>query len=728
MERRLAAILAADVVGYSRLMGEDEAGTLARFEGLKAEILDPLIAQHRGRVVKLMGDGFLVEFASVVDALACALAWQDTVEARANQVSEERALRFRIGVNLGDVMVKGDDLYGDGVNVAARLEALAAPGSVLVSRTVYDHANGKLAASFEDLGEKQLKNIAKPVQVYRATKAAEIAHVRFDAESGARPRWHATVAGILVLLIAAAGGVLWLQPWAPREQPASVERMAFPLPDKPSIAVLPFTNMSGDPEQEYFADGITDDLITDLSKIAGLFVIARNSTFAYKGRAVQMRQVAEDLGVRYILEGSVRRDGDQVRINAQLIDATTGGHLWAERYDGDMASVFALQDKVTRKIVEALKVSLTEGEQEQIGHSRTTNVAARDAFLNGWERYQRFTPEDMARAVPYFEKAIELDPGYGRAYAALGLVYFRGCQWKWHEPLGVSYVEAFDISSDYLKKAKEHPTSLAHVLASQILLYDRYHEDAFVEAERAVTLDPNDPEAHLVMGWALITTERPSVGVEFVKRAMRINPGYPSHSLLALGTAHFAMGQFAEAATAYKQALDRNPGDIVPLAPLAAAYAHSGRREEAWAAFETWKVAQEKKGKRTSPGSYDFPFKRPLGRAEVLERLTDGLHIADLPAEVTVQTFADALKDEDVGVRRNAARTLGIFGPAASEAVPALIEALKDENLFIRGSVITTLGKIGPTAQEAVPALKEALADRPVRWRVEEALKRITGN
>ncbi len=309
MERRLAAILAADVVGYSRLMGQDEEGTLARLEGLKAEILDPLIAQHRGRVVKLMGDGFLVEFASVVDALICALDWQDAVEVRASQVPEDRALRFRIGVNLGDVMVKGDDIYGDGVNVAARLEGMAEPGSVLVSRTVFTHAKGKVPATFEDLGEQELKNIAEPVQVFRVSKGSEDMEIPAVAKVTSRLRRLPVIAATVVLLIVAAGVALWQRPWEPREEPASLEAMAFPLPDKPSIAVLPFTNLSDDPSQDYFADGMTEDLITDLSKISGLFVIARNSSFSYKGQQVRVRQVAEELGVRYVLEGSVRRAG-----------------------------------------------------------------------------------------------------------------------------------------------------------------------------------------------------------------------------------------------------------------------------------------------------------------------------------------------------------------------------------------------------------------------------------
>ncbi len=307
MERRLVAILTADVVGYSRLMDEDEAGTLARLDGLRAEIVDPLISQHHGRVVKLMGDGFLMEFGSVVDALECAIAWQDAAETRARLVPDDKAIRFRMGINLGDVIVKGEDVFGDGVNVAARLEGLAGAGDILVSRTVAEHVKGKITPEFEDLGEHKLKNISEPVQVFRVM--AQPDGPRFIAKTGRSARVNGIWVAIasVATLVLVAGGALWWQHSVPREEPASVERMAFALPDRPSIAVLPFNNLSEDAGQEYFADGMAEDLITDLSKISGLFVIARNSSFSYKGQQVTIRKVAEDLGVRYVLEGSVRR-------------------------------------------------------------------------------------------------------------------------------------------------------------------------------------------------------------------------------------------------------------------------------------------------------------------------------------------------------------------------------------------------------------------------------------
>jgi TolB-like protein/class 3 adenylate cyclase len=378
MERRLAAILAADMVGYSRLMAADETGTLARQNAHRKELIDPRIAEYGGRVVKSTGDGVLVEFPSVVDALCCAVTIQLAMPEREAASPEENRIAYRIGINLGDIIIEDDDIYGDGVNVAARLEALAEPGGICVSRTVVDHVRGKVTSDFEDLGEQQVKNIPEPVHVFRVLMQPEAAR-KSASESRRMAWWRSPAAGMVgvvaVLAIAAVGIMVW-RPWAPDVEPASVERMAFALPDKPSLAVLPFDNMSGDPEQEYFADGMTEDLITDLSKISGLFVIARNSTFTYKGTPVEVRQVAEDLGVRYVLEGSVRRAGDEVRINAQLIDATTGGHVWAERYDGSVVDIFSVQDEFVRKIVKALAVNLSEDEQEEIALGQTSNIEA----------------------------------------------------------------------------------------------------------------------------------------------------------------------------------------------------------------------------------------------------------------------------------------------------------------------------------------------------------------
>ena len=362
VQRRLAAILAADVVGYSRLMGENEASTFEALKAHRKELIDPKIVANNGRIVKLMGDGVLAEFGSVVDAVRCAVDIQREMPNRNADVPNDRRIQFRVGINLGDVIIDGEDIYGDGVNVAARLEGLADPGAVFISHTVFSHVIGKVELGFEDLGQHKVKNITEPLHVYRVLTGPDNAGRLIGRAMPSSTLWkRPAIAAGIVVLVAVAAGAIWLRPWAPAVELATVAEMAFPLPDKPSIAVLPFANMSDDPGQEYFAQGMTDDLITDLSKVSGLFVISRNSTFTYKDTAVKIRQVAEELGVRFVLEGSVRREGDEVRINVQLIDALTGGHVWAERYDRNLRDIFALQDEVVDKVVSALSVELEAG-------------------------------------------------------------------------------------------------------------------------------------------------------------------------------------------------------------------------------------------------------------------------------------------------------------------------------------------------------------------------------
>ncbi len=636
MERRLAAILTADVVGYSRLMGEDEAGTLARLEGLKADILDSLIAQHRGRLVKLMGDGFLVEFASVVDALSCALAWQEAVEVRASQVPKERAIRFRIGVNLGDVLVKGDDVYGDGVNMAARLQEVAEPGSVLVSRTVFNHAKGKVTAAFEDLGEHRLKNFAEPIRVYRVSQERDVDYVAVAAKSAPQFRRLPVIAVTVGLLVIAVGAAQWLKPWAPSEEPASVEAMAFPLPDKPSIAVLPFSNMSDDPNQDYFADGMTEDLITDLSKISGLFVISRNSSFSYKGQNVEVRQVAEDLGIRYVLEGSVRRAGDQVRVNAQLIDATTGGHLWADRYDGTISNIFALQDSVTRQIVDALAVSLTAEEKSKQRRPETADPRAYDAFLRGWEHYQKRTPEQYAKALKYFEKAIELDPDYGRAHAAMAWIYWNSSviRGDWYPVIGLGREEVKERTQVSLQKAMQDPTPLAYQVASQVLMWRGRFDEAISEAEKAVSLDRNDADSHAALAEALIRGGRPEEALQNVDQARRLDPNNQAWQTYLHGLAQFGMDQFDAAASSFERAIELDPetfapdplyGWCSPCEPLAASYGHLGHSDDMQRMVET--LQRYYSGYSIQAARYYWPYKK----AADLERLLDGLRKAGVP-------------------------------------------------------------------------------------------------
>ena len=630
MERRLAAILAADVVGYSRLIREDEAGTLAALKAHREKLIEPKLAQYHGRIVKLMGDGLLIEFPSAVEAVQCAVEMQHLIGERNAEVPENRRVTYRMGINIGDIVVEDDDIYGDGVNVAARLEGLADPGSICVARNVYNQVKDKLALTFDHLGEKEVKNIAEPVTVYRVVlderAAALVTPITVTPPTTGRGRWSQIAAGLVLSLVAVAG-LVWWQPWAPDVEPASLERMAFPLPDKPSLAVLPFANMSGDPEQDYFADGMTDDLITDLSKVSGLFVIARNSTFTYKGKTVTIRQVAEELGVRYVLEGSVRRAGDQVRINAQLIDATTGGHVWAERYDGSLTDVFALQDKVTQNIVTALAVNLTEEERARRVSADTHSPEAYDAFLRGWAHYRLFTPEDLAKSVPYFEEAIRRDPNYGRAHAALATVYWESWLNDWVKSLGMSHTEAKTKTRRHLEEALKDPTPLAHRIAARMRITAERWDEAIAEAERAIALGANDPDGYVAMSKVLVRAGRPAEGLEFIETAMRLDP--QTDYLYRLGEAQFHLERYDEASATLLRAAKRNPGVALNFFLLAAAYGQLGRDEEAESAIETFNKMRAKAGEHLMSladiGGWRFKFSADR------ERLRDGLRKAGLP-------------------------------------------------------------------------------------------------
>lgn len=727
MERRLATILAADVVGYSRLVGEDEEGTL-RTLGDYRGVIDELVTEHRGRVFGSAGDSIVAEFASPVEAVRCAADIQREIDFLNSDQPEKKRMRFRIGINLGDVIVEGDNLLGDGVNVAARLEALSDAGGICLSRPVFDQVKRKLELGYEYLGEQTVKNIAEPVRVYRVLLEPEASGaVVGEAKPKQQPRKWLTLTVAIVLVIGAVAVVAWLRPWAPDVEPASVERMAFPLPEKPSIAVLPFTNMSGDPAQDTFADGMTDDLITDLSKVSDLFVVARNSSFVYKVKPVGIRQVAEDLGVRYVLEGSVQRAGDELRINAQLIDATTGGHLWADRYDGKVSDIFAVQDEFVRKIVGALALNLSENEQEEIARGQSANLEARDAFQKGWEHYFRFTPEDNAKAAEYLLQAVEVDPEYGRAYSALGMVYVRGCQWRWQEELGMTTGEANSTALRYLNKGKEHSSSLTNVAASQIYLYNKSYGMAFTEAARAVALDPNDPEAHVAMALALIATGKAEVGLDFVQTALRLNPSRPSHYVLAQAMAYFSMDDLDQTAEVLNEALERDP-DAVELLPfLAATYAHLGRRNDAHALIRQWAPDIPETNLQYVGGTYHVPYPWARNEKDIESRLKDGLYLAGLPSEVTVESLVESLQQEDYQVRKSAVMTLGRFGAQAVEAVPALIDALSDEEPDLRQKAAKALGKVGPAAKAAVPALTALKDDPSVGYEAKRALKKIAG-
>jgi TolB-like protein len=527
-QRRLAAILAADVVGYSRMMQADEAGTLAALKSRRTEILQPLVSKYHGRVIKVMGDGVLVEFASAVQAVSCAVALQEAM-AVANEAAEEnRRVVLRIGINLGDVMVEGGDLYGVGVNIAARLEGIAEAGGLYISGGVFEHVNGKLPHSFAPMGPQTLKNIDRPIQVYRL-----VGRDRPDAAASA---------------------------------------VELALPDKPSIVVLPFLNVSADPEQTYFVDGLTEDLITDLSKVAELFVIARNSSFAYKGRSVDVRQIARELGVKYVLEGSARRAAGRVRINAQLIDAHAGGHIWADRFDRDLADVFAAQDEVIGKIVEALVGKLTAaGLRERY---RPASLEAYDLCVRARAQYEHHY-QALVDAIPLLEKATALDPNYAEAYRWLALVQSIG--WL-HVNLPMEPFRRLSIESAKRAVALDPEDSGTRWVMAFILLYERLWEESAKEFEIALRLNPNDADAWSNLADLRVMEGRGAEAVACVEKAMRLNPQAPGRHYWDLGQAQIAAGQYEAAVKTLRNEATYRTGS---RRFLAAALAHLGQLDEA---------------------------------------------------------------------------------------------------------------------------------------------------
>ena len=638
LKRKLVAILSADVEGYSRHMGDDEVGTIHTLTAHK-ETMTLLVRQYSGRVVDTPGDNLLAEFASAVDAVECAVEIQRNLAERNEELAEARKMFFRIGVNVGDVIEKEGRIYGDGVNIAARVEGLAEAGGICISGRVYDQVENKLNLQYEFQGERKVKNIVRPVRLYRVLSYPGAAAHRIDiAKEAARRKWRkkalVALTVIVVGTLATAGWQLY-QRQSIKVRIASVENMAFPLPEKPSIAVLPFDNISNDPMQVYFCDGITEDLITDLSKISGMLVIARNSTFAYKGKPIKIKQVAEELGVRYVLKGSVRKANNKVRITAQLIDAINGYHIWADRYDGNLKDVFGLQDKVTGSIVTVLAVQLTASDKERFAHKGTNNAQAYDAFLRGWEHYHLQTPGDFSKAISYFKIAVDLDRHYATAYAALAATYWEAWKRFWHESIGskrLSHEPRFQ-AEQYLAKAMRTPTPLAHQVASGMLLHMQQHEDAIIEAQRAVTLDPNDADSFIALAGALSLAGRAEEALDWVERAMRLNPHYPPFYLYQLGMAQFVMGQFEDAAVSLEKATALNPDDRWSYRLLLSTYGLLGRIEDATRALHEIRSRENRGWLHTfdpltiSTSAFWLPFKE-LGDAK---RLAQGLRNAGIP-------------------------------------------------------------------------------------------------
>jgi len=637
MERRLAAVLIADVVGYGRLSQTDEEGTRSRFQIDLREVFEPKIAAYRGRLIKTMGDGLLVEFASVVDALRCAVEAQQEKAKRNALVPPEQRLDFRIGVNLGDILVEGEDIHGDGVNIADRMQALAEPGGVAISGTAYDQVKAKLPVGYASLGEQKVKSIAEPVRVYRVVLDPAAAGTTVVAGSGQfhllRSRWAAGLAAVV-----AAGGLAWLIFGGTGTTTASVENMAFPLPDRPSVVVLPFSNMSGEAQQGPIVDGITMDVVTGLGRLSGLFVIGSNTTFGYKGKEVKIAEAAEENGVRHVLTGSMQIAGDRVRINAELIDAVGGDVDWSDRFDGSLADLFALQDRVTQSVVRALEVKLLPGEQVGQGEKETAVPAAYEALLRGLEHYRRTTAEDYAKAVPYFEEAVRLDPGYARAYAALAMVYARSAARDYAYALGISGPDANVKARQYLREAEKRPTALSHQAAGYLLIQADLPEKASVEFQQAIAKDPGDPWSYVLMGWVFIIKGQMSEAVSHIRTGMRLDPNYPETFLWFLGQALFGAERYEEAAAALESATKLNPNDDIVFALLGATYGLLGRTEDAKIAIAHYNEVWVKRGSvpLTALDASMFAFSQTAQQ----DQLKKGYQLAGVPESLDVGEFA----------------------------------------------------------------------------------------
>jgi adenylate cyclase len=570
--RRLAAILAADVAGYSRLIGADEEGTLARLRAHRRELIDPKITEHRGRIVKTTGDGLLVEFASVVDALRCATEIQTAMGERNAALPADGRIEFRVGIHQGDIVVEEGDIFGDGVNVAARLEGLAEPGGICISGRVQEDAAGRLDITFEDMGEQQLKNIARPVRVFR---------IAADAPS-----------------------------------PVTAAPMPLTLPDKPSVAVLPFTNMSADPDQEFFADGIAEDVITALSRYPSLFVIARNSSFTYKGRAVDVKQVGRELGVRYVLEGSLRKAGSRIRVTAQLVEAETGKHVWAERYDRDLADIFVLQDEITEAVTIAIAPAIAYAERQRAMRLPPGSLDAWAAYQRGLWHLNKFTADDYAAAQKFFQQAIELDPNFAGGYTGLAYAERRAAS-----RLGLP--ETVNSPVDLARRAVglDANDAEARVCLGFMLLWQADSEGALAEGEAALALSPNLANAHGLLGSVLNWSNRPEEGRIALERSIRLDPRSPNLATRfnAVTVSYYLSGEYNAAIEAATRSIRAYPDRENDYRWLAAALGQVGRIEEAKEALE--------KAIAVAPESFDrfvrtrVPWHRPEHYAHMLEGL-----------------------------------------------------------------------------------------------------------
>jgi adenylate cyclase len=578
-KRKLTAILSADVIGYSRLMRDDEEATVRDLAAHRV-LISNIIQQNHGRVVDSPGDNILAEFASVVDAVNGAIKIQDEIKKSNADIPDDRRMEFRIGINLGDVIEEEERIYGDGVNIAARVEGLAAGGGIAISGIVYDSIKDKLSLGYHNLGEQQVKNIPEPVRVYRLlTEPADAGKLIDEEKTKSNKLLWAAAAAILLIILGLCTITIKNYYFRPSFEPASVEKMAFPLPEKPSIAVLPFDNMSGDPEQDYLSDGLTEQLISALSKVEYLFVIARNSTFTYKGKPAKVKQVAEELGVRYVLEGSVQKVEDRLRITVQLIDALKGHHLWSESYDRELKDIFDLQDEITMKVVTAMRVKLTAGEEARAFGKGTKNLKAYLKRLEAFEPYYMLKKEANVRAKKLLEEAILLDPEFADAYSLLAYCHINDALYGWSKSPPKSMHRAFELA----QKAQSLDSSLPqpHGIKGIIYVFQKKYEEAIVEAQQAVEIYPHGPMQIFTLGWILRLAGRPEEAIPLMEKSIRLNPIPTYMAFDTLGRAYFLAGKYEKAIGAYKTAVKVDPDLWDAHVGLAATYAVLGREDEA---------------------------------------------------------------------------------------------------------------------------------------------------
>ena len=586
--RKLAVLMHADVAGSTKLVQQDESLAHDRIQDA-FNCLSKTIARYSGSVLETRGDALIAEFARASDAVCAALSFQQINSEHNTLLLDSLSPSIRIGISLGEVVIADHTVTGSGVIVAQRIEQMAEPGGTYLSGAIYEAVPHRFPLDYSDLGKRELKGFDESVQVYKVGVKSgnkvpdpepgvsiDTAKLRQETSKG---KWIIIICLSALLII--VGTVIWLHPWKTYNSPSQFVEKIPVNSDQPSIVVLPFSNMSDNPAQEYFADGVTEDLTTDLSKVSGLFVIARNSAFAYKGKEVDIMRVAEELGVRYILEGSVRRAGNQLRINAQLIDSSTGGHLWAERYDGNLDDVFGLQDQVTRNVVTVLAVQLSARDQDRAASKDTSNTAAYDTFLQGWNEYLRQTPDSYKKAIAHFERAIKFDPSYSRAHAALAATYWQIWKRFWHTEIGIRrWHDARVRSEQLLSRAMNNPTALAYQLSSAMNLQRGRLQEAANDAEKAIVIDPNDPEGYIALAGTLSYRGDAKQAVLIVEHAMRLNPYFPQYYFYELGLAQFGLELFDQAASTFEKALELNSEDVWSMRMLLATYGQLERDED----------------------------------------------------------------------------------------------------------------------------------------------------